>query len=198
MPEDLVPAVKTIVTPVEMYAALRDASKLVLGAELPRGALLVLLSQWAFETGRGAAMWNFNIGNAKHVTGDGRSFYQIRRNEIIDGKEVWLDPPDPGCSFRAYESLDAGARDYMLLLHSRFAKAWPSVMAGDPRAFALELHNERYYTADPGIYSRNLEALYAEFDRTLPADPPDTPLAVAPIVDVSADVTGPDDLPPAA
>lgn len=193
MSEALVPAVKTPATPAEVYAALRDASRLLLGAELPRDALLVLLSQWGEETGRGASAWCWNLGNQKHVLGDGRSYYQVRCNEIIGGKEVWFDPPHPATSFRAYESLDAGARDYLLLLHSRFAVAWPAVLAGSPLDFARLLKSAHYFTADLVLYQSALVSLFTEFDRTIPVDAAPEPLAVAPLVDVGVPAP-PDDV----
>lgn len=169
-PEVLVPDAITHATPADVYGAMREASRVVLGTPLARSSLLVLLAQWAEETGRGAAMHRWNIGNIKHVPGDGHSYCQFRCDEVIGGKVVWLDPPNPGCSFRAYVTLEAGVLDYLTLLHKRFAGAWPDVVAGQPADFARDLKAQHYYTADVTLYTRALVALYEEFDRTIPPD----------------------------
>ena len=190
MTESLVPAVRTSCTAAEMYAALRGASGLT------RAQVLVLLAQSAFETGRWGSMWCWNFGNAKHVPGDGRDYYQIRCNEIINGREVWFEPPDPATSFRAFPTIDAGCADYLALLEHRFAAAWPAVLAGDPAAFSHELKLAHYYTADEALYTRNLVSLYAEFDRTVPQDDPAPFVGALPVVD-NGQPTPSGDLPPA-
>jgi flagellum-specific peptidoglycan hydrolase FlgJ len=166
MVEELIPNTLTVVHPPDLYTALRVA-----WPSGSRASALVLLSQWAFETGRGKACHCYNIGNIKHVPGDGHDFTQFRCNEIIGGKMVWFDPPNPATSFRAYETLALGVADYLRVLQKTFASAWPAVLAGDPAAFAVSLHNAHYYTADPSVYSRNLVSLFREFDHTMPPDP---------------------------
>lgn len=202
MTETLLPDLCTAVTPAQVYAALRDACAPVLGTSLARESLLVLLSQWACETARGKAMHRFNLGNIKHVPGDGHDYSQFRCDEIIGGKTVWFDPPNPGCSFRAYATLDAGAVDYLTLLHKHFAGAWPDVVKGDTLDFAKDLYAEHYFTASPALYAASLHGLYAEFDRTVPHDvvapaPPLPMIQVAAIEDIGQP-TPPGDLEPAA
>lgn len=171
MSEQQRPDVLTKVTVPEMFAALRSAWRDAFREGPKRESLLVLLSQWALETGRGKSMHCFNLGNVKHVPGDGRDFTYFRCNEILNGKEVWFDPPNPASCFRAYASLDEGAADYLALLHRRFASAWPAVVAGAPGDFARALYDARYYTADPRLYTRTLVSLFDEFSRTIPPDP---------------------------
>lgn len=170
MTENLLPDRLTPIATSDLYRALAGAWLDLVGSAPSRASLLVLLAQWAEETGRGKYCHAYNLGNIKHVSGDGHDYVQFRCNEIIGGKEVWIDPPNPGCSFRAYATLEDGARDYLALLRHRFAVAWPAVLAGDPAAFAHELKVSGYYTADEAIYTRALSALYAELAKAIPTE----------------------------
>lgn len=167
MTETIVPDVLTPVTPTALYAALQQAWPNVIGGTPQRCSLLVLLAQVAEETGWHAChCWN--LGNVKHVPGDGHDYCQFRASEIVGGKEVFST-----MSFRAFASLDAGAVDYLTLLHRRFASAWPAVLDGDPAAFVHALKLEHYFTADEGLYSKNVVALFTALSHTIPSDPED-------------------------
>lgn len=63
------PARKTTATAAEVYAAIGRVWARVIGGEPSRESRLVLLAQWAHETGIGRAMWNYNFGNAKTAPG---------------------------------------------------------------------------------------------------------------------------------
>lgn len=78
-------AEKTPAKPEEVYSALGKAWRAQLGTEPKRESLIVLLAQWAFETGRGKAMWNYNLGNAKGKPGgsNGRSWTFFACNEML-------------------------------------------------------------------------------------------------------------------
>jgi len=167
MTEQLVPDVITPITPVTLYKALQAADP-----TLSRASLLVLLAQIDEETG-----WRschcFNLGNIKHVPGDGHNFCAFPHNEIINGVEVWPDPlSDP---FRAYASMAEGAADYLAILKRTFHLAWPAVIAGDPAQFCHLLRTQHYYTADEGLYTRNVVALDAQISREIPEEPPLAP-----------------------
>jgi hypothetical protein len=172
----------------EVYAALRSAWDALFGEIPARESLLVLLAQWALETGRGKSMHCYNLGNIKHVPGDGRDFTYFRCNEIINGKEVWFDPPHPACCFRAYPTLEAGAADYLALLQRRFSKAWPAVLAGDPAEFSHQLKVSRYYTADEKLYTKSVVSLFNEFSRAVPPDAPPAPASTPETDTVLADL----------
>jgi Putative peptidoglycan binding domain len=164
----------TPVTPGEVYAALQLAWRRQFDTSAHRTSLLVLLAQWALETGRGHSMHCFNLGNVKSNAQSGDWCF-FRCNEIIVGKVVWFDPDDPGCRFRAFTSLDDGALDYLKTLHQRFQRAWPAVIAGDPVAFSHLLRTQNYYTADETQYTKTLVALFVEFSRTIAAPSPSDP-----------------------
>lgn len=193
----------TPVTVDDMFAALADAWRRKFGADAPRRSLLVLLAQWAEETGRGHAMHCYNVGNIKGRPdgSDGRDWTFFRCDEVIGGKVVWFDPPHPACCFRAYVAFGLAVDDYLDELAKRFASAWPAVLAGDPVAFAQRLKAARYYTADAGAYGAALASLVREFNRTVPVDAPIAPnpqggalLALADGVDAGRE--GLDELPP--
>jgi hypothetical protein len=170
MSETQVHPEKTLVGPVALYGVLRAAWLAQLGTAPSRASLLVLLAQWALETGNGASCFGWNLGGIKHVPGDGHDFYVIRTTEYFDGKEKFLDQP-----FRSYASLEEGAADYLRLVHGRFSRAWPAVEAGDLVEFAHQLKMQGYYTAPEHSYSEGLQVRRAQLDTLIPGDPPDAP-----------------------
>jgi hypothetical protein len=167
MTETLLPDRLTPCAPADLYASLRRA-----WPDAGRSSLLVLLSHWALETGFGHYCHLFNLGNAKHVPGDGHDYTQFRCNEIIGGKVVWISPPDPGCSFVAFPDLDTGAAYYLGQLRGRFQSAWPFVEAGDVVGFCHALKLAHYYTADEGLYTAGVTRCYHQLDGTIPPDAP--------------------------
>jgi hypothetical protein len=176
MPEIEIPDAKTPATPRDMFEALADAATIYhvenpTDPPPPRDGLMVLLAQWGLETGVGSSMHCFNVGNAKHVPGDGHDFCYFACDEIIDGKVVWFYPKDPGCCFRAFSSLGDGARDYYSMIRGNFAHAWPAVMSGDTDAFARLLKEVDYYTADEGRYAASLGLLFHEFESSMKIAP---------------------------
>ena len=201
MTESLRPPVQTRCTPEELYRALGDAWRPLCGSDPSRASLLVLLAHWALETGFGHSCWCWNFGNVKHVAGDGRNFYQIRCNEIVGGRVVWLDPPNPGCSFRAFDSIAAGVVDYLTLLRGQFGFAWPQVEAGDPAGFCHALKIRGYYTADEASYTAGVVRCFHQIDASIPKEEAPTlpdvaslsPLTVPPEV---GQPTPPEDLTP--
>ncbi len=161
LPDQLTP-----VSPTQVLESLGRAWQLLFSTRPHRTSLLVLLAQWALETGRGHSMHCYNLGNVKSDQQHGDWCF-FRCNEILNGKVVWLSPDEPGCCFRAFATLDAGSLDYLKTLHKRFQHAWPAVEAGDPAAFSHLLRANRYYTADERQYTKTLVALFNEFSRTI-------------------------------
>jgi hypothetical protein len=157
-----------------------------------REALLVLLAHWALETGWGHYCHCWNIGNYKHVAGDGHTYTMFRCSEIIGGKEVFFDPPSPTCMFLAYDSLRDGALAYLTHLHGRFAAAWPAIVAGDAAAFCHELKVQGYYTADEAQYTSGVVACQKQLARLIP----EAPASAITVPDIVADTvqTLPDEL----
>lgn len=159
------PAEHTPWTAQQVGQALVNAWTLLFGAGPTARSVAVLLSQWALETGRGKSCYASNLGNARPPTtrGDTLCCQLTHVSEIIGGREYFFAPPSRGSTFRAFESLDEGAAWYLNSLHTRFAHAWPAVIAGDPTAYSLALAESHYYTANPAQYTRTMVALFNEF-----------------------------------
>jgi flagellum-specific peptidoglycan hydrolase FlgJ len=189
---------ETALTPQTLYLALRQAAPGAVGCELSRASLLVLLAHVAEETGWKSCHAN-NLGNVKHVTGDDHDYVQFRCSEIVNGKEVSYDPPDPTTSFRAYATLTEGCIDYLQLLRKRFYLAWPAVLNGDPALFCHLLKAQHYYTADEAKYTANVVWLNKHLDAMILQDTPEavTVADAPPVLPEAGQPTPPDDLPPA-
>lgn len=168
MAETLQPTVRTVVTPAEMYDALKAAWSTQVGTTPTRVSLLVLLSQWSLETGNGSACMNFNCAGIKHVAGDGRDYTTYDTIEYIRGVRTPVNQP-----FRAYPNLELGVADYLAVLRKTFGYAWPAVEAGDLKDFAHRLRVRGYYTAPEAQYALGLENRYTALDREIPSDPQD-------------------------
>lgn len=162
--------VATPTTTPEMFAALRSAWTFVIGGFASTPSLLVLLAQWHLETGGGRSMFNFNVGGIKHVSGDGHAYAVYGTTEETSGTLTSQHAP-----FRAYESLEDGARDYLHTIATRFRHAWPAVILGDPAQFSHLLKEEGYYTLHehdlPGEtgYTTRLVARYDQVAREVGA-----------------------------
>jgi hypothetical protein len=192
--EQLLPDHLTPITPQALYLALKIAAPAAVGCELGRASLLVLLAQIDEETSF-KAVHRWNLGNVKHVPGDGHDYVQFRCNEIINGKEVWFDPPHPAASFRAYATIEDGALEYLSLLKRHFYLAWPAVLAGDPAQFAHLLKTEHYYTADEARYTAAVVALDKHLDSLISMDDPTPFTGALAVVAVDTQPTPPGDLP---
>lgn len=153
------------------------------GVRFPREeSIAVLWAQYMIETG-GRSCFGWNLGNVKASAG--QPYHQLRGvwegvtpadaerleasgEAVRDTNEnhakavgasrvsVVFQPPHPATHFRAFDSLDAGMAEHLELLHRRFSKAWPSVLAGDFVAFAQALHDQHYFTAAPEAYAAGM------------------------------------------
>ena len=176
-----VPAVRTPLNIAQWRDLMTRAWTEALGRPPKPGELSVLWAQWAYETGRGASMYNGNFGNIKAYkpawTGDWMMLDTLERT--ADGKPYMAREP-----FRAYASLDEGASSYLGTLRSRFLKAWSYVEAGDAWGFGVALKRLRYYTGDNDKdpnkpetwhYPAALRSLAAEYLRTVGGGSPPAP-----------------------
>lgn len=196
MTERLLPNVITYCSPADLYVKLRDSWPP--DSSPTRASVLTLLAHWALETGFGHACHCWNLGNAKHVSGDGYDFTQfacgeemglaVAQNAVAvnpsqvqivstyvgaNGAEmasVRFLPPHPATSFLAFDTLDAGAAYYLTLLRGRFRSAWPAVVAGDVAGFCHLLKLAGYYTADEHAYTSGVLRCYHALDTTIPID----------------------------
>jgi hypothetical protein len=199
MADQCLPDHRTPISPQALYLALKAAAPLAVGCELSRASLLVLLAQIDEETGWRSCHAN-NLGNVKHVKGDGHDYVMFSCSEVIEGVDTPFDPPHPTTWFRAYATLDEGCVDYLRLLQRRFYLAWAAVLTGDPAQFAHLLRTQHYYTADEARYTAAVVALDKQIDAEIPKDAPVEPAPFTdalPVVAVDEQPTPPGDLPPA-
>ena len=67
--------------------------------------------------------------------------------------------------FRAYESADHGAYDYVKMLARRYPAAFAAARRGDPQTFILRLDQGGFFTERPSHYVRSVISLAREFLR---------------------------------
>jgi hypothetical protein len=136
----------------DVRGALARAIQSVTGRAPRSQTLDVLSAQVSLETAHGGAMYNFNFGGIKGASPTGDTAHYMT-HEVLAGQDVTLKQ-----GFRAYGSLDAGARDYVSVLQSRFPQAFGHAMAGDMDGFAHSLRQAHYYTASEQDYTAGLHA----------------------------------------
>lgn len=186
MPELVVPVKRTAVTMADyVRSVVRSWSAVGTGVPLEK-SIAVLWAQYMIETG-GAACWNYNLGNVKHVQGDGHNYQMlggvwegvipvlaaqlIAAGQAVadtnpshikavgeNKKSVIFQPPNPATWFRAFATLDQGMAEQLQILAKRFSKAWPAVLAGDYASFASLLHAQGYFTASADAYAAGMKA----------------------------------------
>lgn len=140
----LVPTRKTPIKPI-------DLARAMLGAGLTMTHALVLLAQWACETGTGAHCYNWNLGNVKRERG--RPFMMLKGvKEFLGGEWFTFNPPHAQTHFRAYESLEEGLPAFLEKLSGRYKSAIPFAEAGDLRGFVYALKSFQYFTAPVESY----------------------------------------------
>lgn len=147
-----VEARRTPATVNEIRAALSRAVHAVTGRTPTSDALDVLQSQVSLETARGSQMFNFNFGGIKGASPSGTTATYMT-HEVLGGKDVTLAQ-----GFRAYGSLDEGARDYVSVLKDRFPTAFGQAAIGNVDGFAHALKASHYYTASEEAYDAGLRA----------------------------------------
>jgi hypothetical protein len=134
----------------DIRAALSRAFQNATGRPPSAHTLDVLSAQVSLETAGGKQMYNFNFGGIKGVSPQGQTATYMTR-EVVDGADVHVAQ-----GFRAYTSLDAGARDYVSVLSARFPAAFQRAAAGDLVGFAHALKQAHYYTAPEAEYAAGL------------------------------------------
>lgn len=193
MTEQQVPVVRT---PVSMRdyarACIRAWRGLGDGPTPCKQAVAVLWAQYMIETG-GKACWNWNIGNVKHVAGDGFDYMclsgvwegvtKIAADALVASGQAVMDPsgdharavgaghvsvifrpPHPATWFRAFQSLDEAMLEHLeLLAKRRFSSAWPAVVSGNLEAFVAALKDRGYFTAAPSAYIAGMRRPFGEF-----------------------------------
>lgn len=211
------PARRTVVSPVEVYMALRLQLEAQLGKEqTTRAGTMILLGQMALETGRFEATMNYNFGGVKcgptwrgcwqhfptteHLDEDSARVYlttvppgaKVERVGVDDSGKVILrfSGRHPVNKFRAYETLDDAIGSHVaFLLGKRYRAAVHLAMAGRADDYALALRSAGYYTGDASTYARSVRLLAKEYDGKMPPEPVPAPeVPRAEVVSVAASV----------
>jgi hypothetical protein len=165
----------------DVRAALSRAVQAATGSAPSAQTLDVLSAQVSLETAHGGAMYNFNFGGIKGESPSGQTAHYMT-HEVLNGKDVTLQQ-----GFRAYGSLDAGAKDYVSVLRSRFPQAFGQAMSGNVDGFAHALKQVGYYTASEQSYTSGLRAAAG-----LPAENATSTSAVASSTSISTYSTSAD------
>lgn len=101
---------------------------------------------------------------------DGKAGHDVLCAPLESGLvRVSLWPDHPWCRFRAFDSLEEGVVDYLELLRTRFAAAWPALERADPEAFIGALKRTGYFTASLEHYLPPVVLLFEEFRKKLHA-----------------------------
>jgi flagellum-specific peptidoglycan hydrolase FlgJ len=142
-------------TPASMgaiRAALSRALEAATGRRPSGHTVEVLAAQVSLETAHGDSMYNFNFGGIKGASQHGDTANYMTR-EVVGGHELRLQQ-----GFRAYGSLDEGARDYVSVLSTRFPQAYAQAAVGNVNGFAHALKQSHYFTASEDQYAAGLRS----------------------------------------
>lgn len=152
-PGTVVKPEKTPLSSAEASAAIKTAYTRLYGNEPTNETLAILVAQWAHETGNGRSMYNYNFGGIKGKGPSGlTTAYKTR--EGWGATEVKITD-----YFRAYNSADEGAEDYLKLLQRRFPKALDQANAGNPEEFVRALKQKGYFTGNEQAYIKSIKSL---------------------------------------
>ena len=147
------PVQRTQMSASTASAELRRAWTRVTG-EVPDDKTVALITaQWAHETAHGASMYNYNFGGIKGVGPSGLSVEQRTKEGYGKHERQITD------HFRAYESAEAGAEDYVKLLTRRFPEAVNAAKSGDTDGFVLGLKQRGYFTGDARAYQKSVTSI---------------------------------------
>lgn len=140
------------------------------GASPPRELAELLFAQVILETDWSRAMWRFNWGN---ITA-GSSW----KGDIL--RPPWFEEPGPDASkrirdlhaamlsgqapkaFRVYPSHEAGAADYIRILHTKFAPMLVAAATGDPKEFGAAVRTTGYCPDCGESFERSLQTVQTQ------------------------------------
>ncbi len=148
---------RTQMSPGAASAELRRAWTKVTGEAPDDKTVALLTAQWAHETAHGASMFNYNFGGIKGTGPTGLSVEQHTKEGWGRSERQITD------RFRAYESPEAGAEDYVKLLTHRFPEATGAARAGNAEGFVQGLKQRGYFTGDAQAYQRSVSSLSEEY-----------------------------------
>lgn len=137
-----------------LLAALGGLEPPLVGKLADRVAL-ALVAQWAHETNRGKAEFNFNLGG--WVARPKDDYHEA--TDRLSGKHF---------RWTAYPDLPTAVDDQLRRLIVTFPGAWATLLsAPESSAWIEELGRDGYYTADPRAYARAWAMHLTELRRML-------------------------------
>lgn len=156
--------VKTDISEPQMAQALIAAWTRLFGRAPSRQQVAMVIAQNNLETGHRHSMWNYNVGN---ITTDGTGPFDYFDDLTTDEQVKPGEWKKMNLKYRAYPTLDAGVEDYLKLIsRGRYAEAWKHVMDPDPVAYSKALKSAGYYTADEAAYTKAMQSLYNESNKS--------------------------------
>lgn len=148
----LVRAQRTQLSERQAADALASAWTQVTGEVPNEKTVAMLTAQWSHETAGGRSMLNFNFGGIKGTGPSGlTAAYRTREGHGATERRI-VD------RFRAYESAEEGAVDYVKLLTGRYTEAVEAMREGDPAQFVRGLKQKGYFTGSEVQYTRSITA----------------------------------------
>lgn len=155
----------TTLTEEEAAYALNEAWNNLYGYYPHVDSLSILWAQSALETGRWKIIHCYNFGNIKKT--EGHDYCMFRCSEVLNGKNIYFDPPHTQTHFNAYEDATAGATEYLEFISKRprYKSAWDQVKLGNPNKYCAELRLAGYFTADLISYTKGVVSLVNEFKK---------------------------------
>jgi hypothetical protein len=140
--------------------SLSQAYKDVVGKKVSSKILLLLLLQWATETGNGKFVHNYNFGNEKY---GGQPYYQyFEGGETVNGQDV-----RSVMKWAAYPNAIEGAKGFIAILKKR-PQWWKGLQTGDLVKYVdglVSVVGQYYFTASK---SRYLASMQSNVEKYLP------------------------------
>ncbi len=158
-------ATRTQLTASQAAHHLRQALGEHLGRQPDDRTVAIVTAQWAHETAHGASMYNYNFGGIKGRSPSGLCVAQRTREGFGKSEVTIVD------RFRAYQTPQEGALDYIGLLKTRYPNALEAAERGDPSAFVRALKARGYFTGDPAAYERSVSQIASRFTNGFVSEP---------------------------
>jgi len=111
-------------------------------------AVALLASQWSVETGTGSKMYNYNFAGIKGYSYLGTAFSSKTKEGYDKTEKVITD------KFRAYETVEQGAEDYVRFLASKYKDAVNAAAEHNANEFVHQLKAHHYFTGSEKVYTK--------------------------------------------
>ena len=154
-----VPKVQTPLSETGLVNILAWGHEALFGVQPTRARLAVAWAHVALENGRGALVYNNNLGNIAGFRWPGSVYVvRVQEREPATDRWAWRD-----MLFRAHGTAQAGSHDYWRTLERTYADALPLFDAGRPYDAALKLGELVWFTETPEQYARRMTLLFRAF-----------------------------------